>query len=89
MAVLTRVKGTVMGEVTRRIGLSLGADVCWPICYEELLRRLKLRIRQGGDTLTFECERVTIEPFNLQQPVKYDVVTDYSELMQLVGAPGT
>jgi hypothetical protein len=65
-----------MGEVTRRIGLSLGADICWPICYEELVRRLKLRIPQGGDTLTFEVDRVTIEPFNLQQPCKYDVVID-------------
>ena len=28
----------------RRIGLSLGADLCWPICYEELLRRLDLAL---------------------------------------------
>jgi len=27
-----------MNEVTRRIGLSLGADLCWPICYEEISR---------------------------------------------------
>jgi hypothetical protein len=65
-----------VGEVTRRIGLSLGADICWPICYEELLRRLNLRIPYKGDTLRFEVERVTIEPFNLQQPCKYDLVID-------------
>jgi len=65
-----------VGEVTRKIGLSLGADVCWPICYEELLKRLNLRIPHEGNTLRFEAERVTIEPFNLQQPVKYDVVID-------------
>lgn len=65
-----------MSEITRRIGLSLGADLCWPACYEQLLRRLDLRIPWGGDTLRFEVERVTIEPFDLRQPVKYDLVVD-------------
>jgi hypothetical protein len=65
-----------MATVTRRIGLSLGADICWPICYEEILRRLDLAIPVGGDTVRFEVERVTIEPFGLRQPVKYDLVID-------------
>jgi hypothetical protein len=65
-----------MSEITRRIGLSLGADLCWPACYEGVLRRLDLRIPSGGDTLRFEVERVTIEPFDLRQPVRYDVVVD-------------
>src|SRR5215208_3190301 len=65
-----------MGTVTRRIGLSLGADICWPICYEELLGRLKLSIPDGDDTVELETERVTIEPFDLRQPVKYDLVID-------------
>jgi hypothetical protein len=65
-----------MSEITRRIGLSLGADICWPACYEHLLRRLDLRIPSGGDTLRFDVERVTIEPFDLRQPVKYDLVVD-------------
>jgi hypothetical protein len=65
-----------VAEITRRIGLSLGADICWPICYEEILRRLKLRVPYEGDTLTFECERLTIEPFDLQQPCRYEVVID-------------
>ena len=30
----------------------------------------------GGDRLRFHCERVTIEPFDLRQPVKYDLVID-------------
>ncbi len=25
-----------MATVTRRIGLSLGADLCWPLCFEGL-----------------------------------------------------
>ena len=28
-----------MTTVTKRIGLSLGADICWPICYEDILPR--------------------------------------------------
>ena len=65
-----------MPDRTRRIGLSLGADICWPICYEELIRQLDLSIPQGGDTLRFAVERVTIEPFDLRQPSRYDVIID-------------
>jgi hypothetical protein len=65
-----------VADITRRIGLSLGADICWPICYETLMRQLDLAIPIDGDTARFEVERVTIEPFNLRQPVKYDVVID-------------
>lgn len=65
-----------MAEVTRRIGLSLGADLCWPLCYEELLKSLDLSLRIGRDTVRFETERVTIEPFDLRQPCRYDLVID-------------
>ncbi len=65
-----------MANVTRSIGLSLGADICWPICFEQIMKRLALRIPFEGDTLDFAVERVTIEPFALTQPVKYDVVID-------------
>ncbi len=65
-----------MAQQTRRIGLSLGADICWPICYEALLQELDLSIPDGKDTLHFEVERINIEPFNLMQPCKYDVVID-------------
>lgn len=65
-----------MSDVTRRIGLSLGADLCWPLCYEEMMRRLNLAIPWQGDTVRFEVERVTIEPFNLRQPCRYDLVVD-------------
>ncbi len=65
-----------MAHVTRNIGLSLGADICWPICYEQILSRLQLAIPYGGDTVGIHVERVTIEPFDLRQPSKYDVVLD-------------
>ncbi len=63
-------------ELTRTIGLSLGADLCWPACYEQIIDRLNLRIPLGDDTVRFAVERVTVEPFNLNQPCKYDVVLD-------------
>lgn len=65
-----------MPETVRQIGLSLGADLCWPMCYEEILRRLDLRVEHEGQTLRFATERLTIEPFNIRQPCKYDVVMD-------------
>ena len=65
-----------MANVTRKIGLSLGADICWPICYEEIVKRLKLSIPWQGDHVGVEVERVTIEPFDLRQPCSYDVVID-------------
>lgn len=65
-----------MAEITRRIGLSLGADLCWPICYEEILRKLDPRVKVGEDTVRFEVDRLSIEPFDLRQPCSYDVVLD-------------
>lgn len=65
-----------MATRTRHIGLSLGADICWPICYEALMKELDLSIEVDGVTQKFEVERVRIEPFDLRQPVKYDVVID-------------
>jgi hypothetical protein len=65
-----------MANVKRIIGLSLGADVDWPICYEEILRRLDLKIPIDGDTVELATERVTIEPFDLRQPCKYTLVLD-------------
>jgi hypothetical protein len=63
-------------DVTRWIGLSLGADLCWPICFEEILRRLDLAVPWQGETVRVEVERVTIEPYDLQQATRYTVVLD-------------
>ncbi len=62
--------------VTRRIGLSLGADICWPLCYEQIVDKLALAIPWHGDTVKIAVDRVTIEPFDLRQPCRYDVVLD-------------
>ena len=69
-----------MAEKTVTIGLSLGADICWPICFEEIFSRLDLAIPSGDDTIRFEVERVSIEPFDLKKPCEYDVVVDRRRL---------
>jgi hypothetical protein len=65
-----------MTDTVRRIGLSLGADLCWPVYYEDIVAQLSPAIELGGERLRFEVDRVTIEPFDLMQPVRYDVVLD-------------
>ena len=40
-----------MPTLTRKIGLSLGADTCWPICFEEILQEL---LAKAGFNLTIE-----------------------------------
>ncbi len=65
-----------MTRSTRLIGLSLGADLCWPQFYEDIVARLDPRATVAGKTLRFGVERVTIEPFDLNQPVRYDLVLD-------------
>ena len=65
-----------MATVTRRIGLSLGADICWPTCFERILERWNPQIAIDGDTVGFVTKRVTIEPFSLRQGCPYDVLLD-------------
>ena len=65
-----------MVSSTRRIGLSLGADLCWPICYEQLMHELDLHLDINGEQVSFDVERVTIEPFDIRQSCKYDLVID-------------
>ena len=65
-----------MANITRKIGLSLGADICWPICFEELLKKLDLNLPIDGNLVKIESSRVEIEPFDLSMDCKYDVVID-------------
>ena len=40
------------------------------------MKRIDLRLSRGGDTIRFEVEDLTIEPFDLEQSSGYDVVID-------------
>ncbi|MBL8749714.1 MAG: hypothetical protein JNK78_11180 [Planctomycetes bacterium] len=65
-----------MPAVTRHIGLSLGADICWPLAFEQILADAKLSLKVGKDVVDFTCERTSIEPFALEAGCKYDLVVD-------------
>ncbi len=65
-----------MPAVTRNIGLSLGADICWPLAFEQILADSKLRLDLGREVVEFACERVGLGPFALEKGCKYDVVVD-------------
>ena len=55
-----------MNQNHRKIGLSLGADHCWPASYEAILEKLNLSIAHGGEDVRFSTERVKVEPFDLE-----------------------
>jgi hypothetical protein len=58
------------------IGLLLGTEEDWPRAFEEILRRIGPVVGAGGARHTFDCERITIEPFNLRDRPRYDLVID-------------
>lgn len=62
--------------ITRRIGLLVGGDLCWPIFFEDIVRRLDPVVRMDGRTIRYEIERVADEPFDLSRPPRYDLVLD-------------
>jgi hypothetical protein len=57
------------------IGLLLGAEEDWPQAFEAILRRVG-PVKVGGVTHTIGSERLTIEPFDLTDPVRSDLVID-------------
>jgi hypothetical protein len=57
------------------IGLLLGAEEDWPQAFEAILRRVG-PLEVGGRTHTFSSERLTIEPFDLSDPVRSELVID-------------
>jgi D-ala D-ala ligase C-terminus len=58
------------------IGLLLGAEEDWPQAFEEILRRVGPIRDADGQTHELISERLTIEPFDLTDPVRTDLVID-------------
>jgi hypothetical protein len=58
------------------IGLLLGTEEDWPRAFEEILRRVGPVPGPGGTRHVFDCERITIEPFDLRDRPRYDLVID-------------
>ena len=57
------------------IGLLLGAEEDWPRAFEAILRRVG-PVPVDGERHTVTSERLTIEPFDLTDPVRTDLVID-------------
>ena len=57
------------------IGLLLGAEEDWPHAFESILRRVGA-VTADQVTHTFTSERLTIEPFDLTDPVRSELVID-------------
>ncbi|MGH3385631.1 MAG: ATP-grasp domain-containing protein [Nocardioidaceae bacterium] len=58
------------------IGLLLGAEEDWPRAFEEILRRVGPITGADGQVHELASERLTIEPFDLTDPVRTDLVID-------------
>ncbi len=64
-----------MTDATHLIGLLLGTEEDWPTAFETILRRVG-PVYAGGTRHTFDVERITIEPFDLRDKPRYDLVID-------------
>ncbi len=62
-------------DTTHLIGLLLGTENDWPRAFEALAGRLGPIPHRGRDH-TLTTERITIEPFDLRDPVRHDLVID-------------
>jgi hypothetical protein len=65
-----------MSSERHLIGLLLGTEEDWPTAFEEILRRLGPVAGLDGTRHSFDCERITIEPFWLRDRPKYSLVID-------------
>lgn len=58
------------------VGLLLGAEEDWPTAFEALARRLGVLRAADGAEHTVTTERITIEPFNLRDRARHQLVID-------------
>ena len=67
---------TATADRQHLIGLLLGAEEDWPTAFETLAARLGVIRLQDGTTHQVRTERMTIEPFNLRDKARHDLVVD-------------
>ena len=65
-----------MAETTHLIGLLLGTEEDWPRAFETLISRLGTITDDSGDRHRIATERITIEPFDLRDRPRYELVID-------------
>src|ERR671929_124200 len=65
-----------MTETTHLIGLLLGTEEDWPRAFETLVGRLGPVTDASGTRHRVTTERITMEPFDLRDKPRYDLVVD-------------
>jgi hypothetical protein len=63
-------------STSHMIGLLLGTEEDWPTAFEAILRRLGPVKGPDGAMHSFDCERISIEPFDLRSRPRYSLVID-------------
>jgi hypothetical protein len=65
-----------MTDHTHLLGLLLGTEDDWPTAFESIVRQLGPITDASGDQHHYDVERIVIEPFNLRDKPRYDLVID-------------
>src|SRR5215467_10216696 len=66
----------LLTDTRHLIGLLLGTEEDWPRAFEKILGRLGPVAGLGGTRHVFDCERITIEPFDLRDRPRHELVID-------------
>jgi hypothetical protein len=65
-----------MDQTEHLIGLLLGTEEDWPTAFETLISRVGPIADASGDRHRVTTERITMEPFDLRDKPRYDLVVD-------------
>ena len=65
-----------MGDIEHVIGLLLGTEEDWPQAFETLVSRIGPIADASGTTHRLTTDRITMEPFDLRDKPRYDLVVD-------------
>src|SRR4051794_9633282 len=65
-----------MSESAHLIGLLLGTEEDWPTAFESIVRRLGPVPDAAGTRHAYGSERITVEPFDLRDKPRYELVID-------------
>src|SRR5689334_24274352 len=66
----------LMPDTTHHIGLLLGTEEDWPTAFETIIARLGSIRGEDGSSHRIEVERLTIEPFDLRDKPRHELVVD-------------
>ncbi|HEY0363419.1 MAG TPA: hypothetical protein VGC83_14160, partial [Solirubrobacteraceae bacterium] len=65
-----------MPDTIHRIGLLLGTEDDWPTAFETIVSRLGSIKGEDGSSHRIDVERLTIEPFDLRDKPRHELVVD-------------